>query len=106
MEQGAAEACSADACKPLALRLIVARELEIRAFVAEEYWTIHALLDAGQPPLFEAKLLEILRARISKSPIARRRIKLLAAVSEAEVAGDKCHAAGKEAQSSAAVYHF
>jgi DNA topoisomerase-1 len=42
----------------VALRLIVERELEIRAFVPQEYWTIHALLDAGQPPLFEAKLFK------------------------------------------------
>jgi DNA topoisomerase I len=47
---------SAGRVQTVALRLIVARELEIRAFVPQEYWTIHALLDAGQPPLFEAKL--------------------------------------------------
>ncbi len=47
---------SAGRVQTVALKLIVARELEIRAFVAQEYWTIHALLDAGQPPLFEAKL--------------------------------------------------
>jgi len=36
----------------------VERELAIRAFVPQEYWTIHAMLDAGQPPLFEAKLFK------------------------------------------------
>jgi len=40
----------------VALRLIVEREREIRAFVPKEYWTIHALLEGGQPPVFEAKL--------------------------------------------------
>src|SRR5205085_10160011 len=40
----------------VALRLIVERELQIRAFVPQEYWSIHAMLDAGEPPLFEAKL--------------------------------------------------
>ena len=40
----------------VALRLIVEREAEIRAFNPVEYWTIHALLAAGKPPIFEAKL--------------------------------------------------
>jgi DNA topoisomerase-1 len=47
---------SAGRVQTVALRLIVERELEIRGFVPEEYWTIHAMLDGGQPPLFEAKL--------------------------------------------------
>jgi DNA topoisomerase-1 len=42
----------------VALRLIVEREQEIRAFVPREYWTIHALLGAGEPPSFEAKLIK------------------------------------------------
>ena len=47
---------SAGRVQTVALRLIVERELEIRAFVPQEYWTIHAMLDAGEPPIFEAKL--------------------------------------------------
>jgi|HubBroStandDraft_1064217.scaffolds.fasta_scaffold06375_4 DNA topoisomerase I len=47
---------SAGRVQTVALRLIVEREQEIRAFIPKEYWTIHALLDAGTPPLFEAKL--------------------------------------------------
>src|SRR6185369_9630804 len=47
---------SAGRVQTVALRLIVERELEIRAFVPQEYWSIHAMLDAGQPPIFEAKL--------------------------------------------------
>ena len=47
---------SAGRVQTVALRLIVERELEIRAFVPVEYWTIHAMLDAGTPPVFEAKL--------------------------------------------------
>jgi len=43
----------------------VERELAIRAFVPQEYWTIHAMLDAGQPPLFEAKSSST-KAKISK----------------------------------------
>jgi DNA topoisomerase I len=47
---------SAGRVQTVALRLIVEREQEIRAFVPKEYWTIHAMLDAGQPPIFEARL--------------------------------------------------
>jgi DNA topoisomerase-1 len=49
---------SAGRVQTVALRLIVEREREIRAFVPKEYWTIHALLTAGEPPAFEAKLLK------------------------------------------------
>ncbi|HTZ99364.1 MAG TPA: type I DNA topoisomerase, partial [Candidatus Aquilonibacter sp.] len=47
---------SAGRVQTVALRVIVEREREIRAFVPKEYWTIHALLAAGEPPIFEAKL--------------------------------------------------
>jgi DNA topoisomerase-1 len=47
---------SAGRVQTVALRQIVEREQEIRAFIPKEYWTIHALLDSGTPPLFEAKL--------------------------------------------------
>jgi DNA topoisomerase I len=49
---------SAGRVQTVALRLITEREDEIRAFVAEEYWSITAHLEAkGQP--FEAKLHQI-----------------------------------------------
>ncbi len=47
---------SAGRVQTVALRLIVEREQEIRAFIPQEYWSIHAMLDAGEPPLFEARL--------------------------------------------------
>src|SRR5271170_4484580 len=47
---------SAGRVQTVALRLIVERAQEIRAFVPKEYWTIHALVEAGEPPAFEAKL--------------------------------------------------
>ena len=47
---------SAGRVQTVALRLIVEREREIRAFVPKEYWTIHALLEGTEPPAFEAKL--------------------------------------------------
>jgi len=47
---------SAGRVQTVALRLIVEREQQIRAFVPQEYWTIHAMLDGGEPPIFEARL--------------------------------------------------
>jgi DNA topoisomerase I len=49
---------SAGRVQTVALRLIVEREVLIREFVPQEYWSIHAMLDAGEPPLFEAKLFK------------------------------------------------
>jgi DNA topoisomerase I len=49
---------SAGRVQTVALRLIVEREVLIRAFVPQEYWSIHAMLDAGEPPIFEAKLFK------------------------------------------------
>jgi DNA topoisomerase-1 len=47
---------SAGRVQTVALRLIVEREQLIKAFLPQEYWTIHAMLEAGEPPIFEAKL--------------------------------------------------
>src|SRR5271167_85033 len=49
-------ALSAGCLQTVSLRLIVERQQEIRAFVPQEYWTIHAMMDAGEPPVFEARL--------------------------------------------------
>ncbi len=50
---------SAGRVQSIALRLICEREKEIKAFVSEEYWSIAALLEAGQPPAFKANLDKI-----------------------------------------------
>src|SRR5215469_9845185 len=47
---------SAGRVQTVALRLIVDRENDIRAFIPVEYWTIDAHLAAAKPPAFEAKL--------------------------------------------------
>jgi DNA topoisomerase I len=47
---------SAGRVQSVALKLICDREREIRAFVAEEYWTVLAHLQAGEPPVFPANL--------------------------------------------------
>src|SRR5512136_2815973 len=48
---------SAGRVQTVALRLIVDREKEIRAFQKREYWTIDAHLGAKKPPAFDARLI-------------------------------------------------
>ena len=50
---------SAGRVQTVALRLIVEREREIRAFVPKEYWTLDADLHAKKPPLLTARLAKI-----------------------------------------------
>jgi DNA topoisomerase I len=50
---------SAGRVQTVALRLIVEREREVRAFVPKEYWTIDADLHAKKPPLLSARLIRI-----------------------------------------------
>src|SRR2546428_1139414 len=50
---------SAGRVQSVALRIVVEREREIRAFKPEEYWTLGALLEAKEPPPFEARLFKI-----------------------------------------------
>ncbi len=49
---------SAGRVQTVAVRLIVEREREIKAFVAQEYWTIDANLAAHLPPSFDARLIK------------------------------------------------
>jgi DNA topoisomerase-1 len=48
---------SAGRVQTVALRLIVDREREIKAFEKKEYWTIDANLAADKPPAFDARFL-------------------------------------------------
>jgi DNA topoisomerase-1 len=48
---------SAGRVQTVALRLIVEREREIRAFLKQEYWTIDASLGAKKPPVIVARLI-------------------------------------------------
>ena len=50
---------SAGRVQTVALRLIVEREREIKAFVKEEYWTIIANLMGAKPPQFAANFIGI-----------------------------------------------
>jgi DNA topoisomerase I len=47
---------SAGRVQSVALRIIVEREREREAFRAEEYWTLDARLEGGNPPPFKARL--------------------------------------------------
>ena len=49
---------SAGRVQSVALKLLCDREREIKAFVAEEYWTVLAHLAASQPPVFPANLVK------------------------------------------------
>jgi DNA topoisomerase-1 len=55
---------SAGRVQSVAVRIIVEREREIRAFVREEYWTVEARLEAGTPPPFAARLVEVAGRRL------------------------------------------
>jgi len=48
---------SAGRVQTVALRLIVEREREIKAFEKKEYWTIDAQLAAAKPPVFAARFV-------------------------------------------------
>ncbi len=50
---------SAGRVQSVALRLVVDRDKERRAFVPEEYWLMRAFLAAGAPPVFRADLHKV-----------------------------------------------
>jgi DNA topoisomerase I len=49
---------SAGRVQTVALRLIVDREREIRAFIKREYWTVDAQLNAKKPPVLTMRLMK------------------------------------------------
>ena len=50
---------SAGRVQTVAVRVIVEREREIRAFIKQEYWTLDANLSAKKKPDFDARLFRI-----------------------------------------------
>jgi len=50
---------SAGRVQSVALRLVCEREREIQAFVPEDYWLVHSVLDAGQPPPLRARVVSM-----------------------------------------------
>ncbi len=69
---------SAGRVQSVALRLIVDRQNAIDTFVPQEFWSITALLAAGQPPAFDAKLVEekgskiVISDAVAASELVRR----------------------------------
>jgi len=65
---------SAGRVQSIALRLICEREKQVKAFVPEEFWTITALLAAGEPPEFKAGLVKIedRKVKLGKGPEAEK----------------------------------
>ncbi len=74
---------SAGRVQTVALRLIVERDREIKAFVKEEYWTMDAHLQAQKPPAFDARFVGI---GDEKTPVtnAEEAEKIKAAVENAD----------------------
>jgi DNA topoisomerase-1 len=64
---------SAGRVQSVALRLIVEREKERQNFVPQEYWVFKALLQASEPPQFEAELWKVggKKAQIGSAQEAR-----------------------------------
>jgi DNA topoisomerase-1 len=56
---------SAGRVQSVALRLVCDRERAIRAFVPQEYWSLHAHLTAAEPPEFIATLRERVGEKVS-----------------------------------------
>lgn len=73
---------SAGRVQTVALRLIVEREREIKAFEKREYWTIDAHLAATKPPAFDARLIT-LNAEKLEVPNGEEAEKIRAAVETA-----------------------
>ena len=65
---------SAGRVQSVALKMIVEREEQIRAFAPVEYWTFAAKLEASQPPPFIAKLIKIdgKKAEVPNEEVARK----------------------------------
>src|SRR2546430_6316804 len=74
---------SAGRVQTVALRLIVEREREIKAFQKVEYWTIDAHLAASKPPAFDARFLGKGEEKIEVSN-AEEAEKIRAALEKAE----------------------
>jgi DNA topoisomerase-1 len=74
-----AKGLSAGRVQSVAVRLIVEREKEIRAFIKEEYWRVTAkFVEGGQP--FEARLTRLGDTRIDQNLDEKRAKELLARI--------------------------
>jgi DNA topoisomerase-1 len=60
---------SAGRVQTVAVRVVVEREREIRAFQKQEYWTVDADLNAKKPPQFSARLNKFEGGQIIPAPL-------------------------------------
>ncbi len=75
---------SAGRVQSVAVRLVCEREKAIRAFVAQEYWSLTAMLEGRLPPSFEARLvqwqgnkIDNKKFRLEQEPVVREIMKSL-----------------------------
>ncbi len=73
---------SAGRVQTVALRLIVEREREIKAFEKKEYWTIDAHLAAAKPPAFDARFVGVGEEK-TEVPSEEESKKIVAALEQA-----------------------
>ena len=57
---------SAGRVQSVCLRLIVEREMEIEAFKAQEYWSVHASLKSKRGQVFDARLINLAGDKLDK----------------------------------------
>jgi DNA topoisomerase-1 len=60
---------SAGRVQSVAVRIICEREREIQGFVQQEYWTVSAELEAEEPPVFRARLVEMDNKKVEAGPV-------------------------------------
>ncbi len=73
---------SAGRVQTVALRMIVEREAEIKAFTPKEYWTIDAHLNGPKPPAFDARFVGIGEEKL-EVPNQEESSKIVAALEKA-----------------------
>ena len=95
---------SAGRVQTVALRLIVEREREIKAFEKKEYWTIDAHLAAAKPPAFDARFIGRGDEKI-EIPNARRSGEDPRGAGAGRLDGPLGGEAGAQPQPGAAVHH-
>ena len=97
---------SAGRVQTVALRLIVDREREIRAFIKQEYWTIDVNLTAKKPPVLDRAPHQDERRQRRRSANEATAEAIVAALDGANVHRQVGRHAREEAQSGASVHHL
>ena len=96
---------SAGRVQTVALRLVVDREKEIKAFEKKEYWTLDARLKASSPPQLKARLTRRNKETFEINDEATSKA-LVAVLEGAPFKVENVTTQGKEAQPSRSVHHL